>query len=736
MSKGLQNRKVIDLTMFSKSTFTLTFAIEILGMDVWHDCNEGWLDLGPCHQAIKIQYQLYPDQTFDLDVLIWPHVAKIWCGSQYGYVRTWQFLERRWFAFSIRHAFPVRVLDLMNHLVVINCAMGLNALSNNAKNDKIIEAFLPSLKFGDQRYFAPVLEGEHTFETFIQDIIWNVIEAHIPASCLDGTFNTPSNVTDKRHQDAILFKVKEIILKENLPIEEEVEAPSDEFIKSKNRRESKMTKEKEKEKKKIVDVQKEKFMITLSGDAIMAGTGKISSFGYSGERPHDQSDIIVLISTNNLPAHDDLPIIFVNIGQLYDAPLPNFKKARITQIYTRWRLNGENHDSEKQNIKSGNFINFNDHHTIPLQHTKASEITATFLDNPFEIQLRGLRNAEIVHSHQKLFGNDKNDHKFDMKLSSNTSSYSGDILIAVTKIDASIIAKKTSTVISGEFSLYPPQISRHKLGRMGISTNDINAVRIPEAPDIIIQPSIILDAHMTMDISIGLVGCKPREIIPSYSRMYCSTHNKDAVKIILNEINEVNEKYHNTDNVNNILTGFAIDTCDIVIFYIEGEKNGPISRIWEVTGRFYPTIKPVFSCSEQYLDRIYPEMISAISSFDSLKMVIPLNTLLKCPQAYVKPALPVPAKSTLVKIGRLVKSKIKVIPFKSEMPTTEELNSFKLELFQEAYVSLSTEPATPSALKVWKREVHCRAIASWLDPLGEVQKARKRIGAILLALGA
>ncbi|XP_050348946.1 uncharacterized protein LOC126772586 [Nymphalis io] len=680
MSKSIQNRKVIDLTMFSKSTFTLTFAIEILGMDVWHDCNEGWLDLGPCHQAIKLQYQLYPEQTFDLDVLIWPHVAKIWCGGQYGYVRTWQFLERRWFAFSIRHAFPVRVLDLMNHSVVINCAMGLNALSNNAKNDKNIEAFLPSLKFGDQRYFAPVLEAEETFEKNIQDMIWHVIEGHIPSSYLDGTFNTPSNVTDKRHQDAVLFKVKEIILKNNLLIKEDVAVESDELIKSKNRRESKIAKEKEKEKKKVVDVQKEKFMISLSGDAIMAGTGKISTFGYSGERPQDQSDIIVLISTNNLPAYDDLPIIFVNIGPLYDAPLVKFKKARITQIYTRWKLNGEEHDSEKLNIKSAQTIDFNDHHIVPLQLAKASEVTATFLDNPFEIQLRGLRNPDLVYNYEKLFGNDKNDRNFDIKLPSNITSNDEDILIAVTKIDASAISKRNSTIISGDFSLYPPQISRNKLGRMYTSTNDINAVRITEVPDILIQPSVILDAHMTMDVSLGLVGCTPREFVPSYSRMYCSTRDPDAIKVILDEIIEVSEKIHNTDDIANILTGFAIDTGDMVIFYVEGEKNGPISRIWDVTSRFYPIIKPVFSCSEQYLDRIYPEMISAVTPFDMLKMVIPLNTLLKCPQAYVKPALPLPAKSALVKIVRLVASKIKVIPFKNEMPTSEELNSFRLEL--------------------------------------------------------
>lgn len=63
---------------------------------------------------------------------------QIWCGTQYGFVRTWQFLERRWFAFSIRHAFPVRVLDLINHLATVNCTMGFNALSNKYEIEHIL----------------------------------------------------------------------------------------------------------------------------------------------------------------------------------------------------------------------------------------------------------------------------------------------------------------------------------------------------------------------------------------------------------------------------------------------------------------------------------------------------------------------------------------------------------------------------------------------------------------------
>lgn len=62
----------------SSSSFTLTFVVELLGIDVFHDCNEGWLDLGPGPvQGMKLQYVLAPGFLYEAEVMIWPHVAKV-----------------------------------------------------------------------------------------------------------------------------------------------------------------------------------------------------------------------------------------------------------------------------------------------------------------------------------------------------------------------------------------------------------------------------------------------------------------------------------------------------------------------------------------------------------------------------------------------------------------------------------------------------------------------------------
>ncbi|XP_052741091.1 uncharacterized protein LOC112057926 [Bicyclus anynana] len=670
-----------------KSTFMLTFAVQIIGIDAWQDSGEEQLSLGPYQQAMKLQYQLYPGQSFELDILIWPHVAKIWCGSQYGYIRTWQFLEERWLTFSIRHAFPVRVHNMINHIVTVTCTMGSGSLGANAKNDKNSEVLLPPLKFGERRYFGPVLEAEETNEQFIQKTLWNRVQEHIPASYLDGIFDTPFYTTDVRHQDTILSEVQESILSKCHAVEDETFPAESEDILINKGKDTKNPKDK----KKVVEEHKEKFAIFLSGDNILAGAGRIVAFETIGERPLEQSSIIVIISSNNLPAEDDLPIIFVNVETLHDIPIQELKKLRISQIFTRWKIGEQKHDSMKQNVKLSNNIQINDHHTVPLQYSNASEITAFFLDNPFEIQEITFSNFPLfkICGHQSkstqhngsLFGNNKNDLNFGYALPSKTHNprLDEEVVIAVTKIDASSLAKQTNGFVRGEFCVYPLKSSLVDKDRKDNCTNDVNGIKQPIEPDAIIQPSVILKAQMTLDASIGVVGCRPHRLTRRYLRFYCCARDSQASNSLLQKILEINRNAVASEDINDLLTGFALDTIDEIVFYVEGQKDGPI-LIVATLSESYPEMSSLYSCSDLHVDRIYTDMLSSDTPFYVLKMLVPLNTLLACPQVYVKPSLPLPTKSALLKIGRLMASKFNIAPYKSEMPTNEELNSFRLEL--------------------------------------------------------
>nr|XP_021197027.2 uncharacterized protein LOC110381143 isoform X1 [Helicoverpa armigera] len=665
---------ILDLSSFCPSAFTLTFVVEVVGIDVWHDCNEGWLDLGPIDQGLKLTYQLYPGQIFEVEIVIWPHVAKVYYGNNYDWVRTWQFLERRWLTFTIRHAFPVRVMELRNFVATVVPHAGLGVLSATAKAEKATEVYLPPLRFNERRQFAQVVESEYPMKKYIEDMIWFRVVVYIPTSYMDGLFDTPYPVQDIRHQDAALFQVQNVIL--NRAVEEEVEelevptAP----VKS-----SKLKLPVKQEKKKPVEV---KYEIKLSGDWLLAGIGRVIPFQVVGDHPSDQGEIMVVISSTNLPAQDDYPVFFVNSCNLTEIPTAHLKKHRFTHIYTRWTLSEEDHSSERQALNSKKLkteINFNDHHAVPLSNVLASEIMSIFLDEPFRLELRGIRTPPPITEKPKFFGYEKGDRDFGIGVPPPFPNQDADILIAQTRIDARALTKINGT-LNGEFPLYPPETYLVPLEREGICTNDINAVRAKVQPNLVIQPSVILEAQMTLELSMGLVGCKPPQLTQRYSRLFCLISDAAAIMTILRQITEINENVLISGSREGLLTGFGLDTGDTVMLYVEGPKEGQILRVWERTEDFHPIVKPVFSTSAKYRARLYPELLLAAMPFNILKMFVPLSVLLGLTPIYARPSLPLPTRTAVLKIGRLVASKFQWAPSHHEMPTAMELKSFRLEL--------------------------------------------------------
>lgn len=180
-----------------------------------------------------------------------------------------------------------------------------------------------------------------------------------------------------------------------------------------------------------------------------------------------------------------------------------------------------------------------------------------------------------------------------------------DILIAQTKIDARALTK-VNAFIREEYPLYPPQVSVAKLEREAICTNDINSVRAKVIPELVIQPGVVLEAQMTLEVSMGLVGCKPPKVSQSYSRLYCLISDPDAIMTVLRLISETNESILLHGDREGLLTGFGLDTGATVMLYVEGPKDGQILRVWGMTQDFYPDVKPVFSTSAKYRCRLYP----------------------------------------------------------------------------------------------------------------------------------
>lgn len=220
------------------------------------------------------------------------------------------------------------------------------------------------------------------------------------------------------------------------------------------------------------------------------------------------------------------------------------------------------------------------------------------------MQLRGTRVLPQNPS-PLLFGYQKGDRDFDCSVPklSNTEL---DFLIAVTRIHAKKLAKSMNSFITGEYPLYPPFTLVRALGREGYCTNDINAIRTSVEPDVVVKPDVVLLAQMTLEVSIGLVGCTLRQQSQCFSRMFCLISDSEAIISLLRYITTINEDIAKTEKRDEMLTGFAVDTGNVAVLFLEGLKDGHILHVWDMTEDFYPNVKPYFSCSAKYSSRIYP----------------------------------------------------------------------------------------------------------------------------------
>lgn len=142
--------------------------------------------------------------------------------------------------------------------------------------------------------------------------------------------------------------------------------------------------------------------------------------------------------------------------------------------------------------------------------------------------------------------------------------------------------------------------------REGICTNDINHIKAPVGPNLVVPPYVVLQAQMTLEVSVGFVGCKAKKLIDSFSRLFCLINDTECIMSILRVITDINEELLQANMKDEALTGFTLDAGSVVVLYVEGPSEGEILRVWDMTEDFHPRVKPVFSTSARYSTRIYP----------------------------------------------------------------------------------------------------------------------------------
>lgn len=76
-----------------------------------------------------------------------------------------------------------------------------------------------------------------------------------------------------------------------------------------------------------------KLILSNLSNNYITGSGRLNRLLEIGHRSTLQGRILAVVSASNLPAQDDLPIMFVNIKNLEGVPIDEFRKAGLSIHY-------------------------------------------------------------------------------------------------------------------------------------------------------------------------------------------------------------------------------------------------------------------------------------------------------------------------------------------------------------------------------------------------------------------
>ncbi|GBP91883.1 hypothetical protein EVAR_64489_1 [Eumeta japonica] len=529
--------------------------------------------------------------------------------------------------------------------------------------------YFPPVVFGQNKFFAPVLENYPTTAMWLTETLWKLVEFCIPPSDFDGEFDLPLPVADVRHQDSVLCHVKDAVSKAppspsqtSVPPETERSKPkSSTTLKSKNKS------------SRAGDTKTE---MRLSGHTLLAGIGRVVAFEIEGSRNPNTGEVVVTASAGRLPTRDDAPVVFINVTELHDAPgrdcrienkaqvaavcggqtyveyqalMPTRTPLRggvydmssfcrsigpykyhsvvvpriscIIEVYTRWKCGGVVHASESIQLKDE--VHFKDTYVLPMAPEMASLVVAEFAEAPLEIELRGIGQVTPISLASKFSGaDDARDKHVDKGLSKKEEGSRTDLLIAVCRVDVIGLSKGNSAIVNGEFPLYPPNKRTAEIDREDRCTNDINRIRVPIDSEQVPSASMVLEAQMTLRVSVGYVGCTPPKLVTGFVRLHCSMGKDGSTSEVREKLMSINEKLQNVERLEDTLTGWMCDVGSCTLIFLEGSAD-EVFHIWDFMRNFHPHIRIVFCPSNVHPQRIYHgnTIIKADPSFSYMPLI-------------------------------------------------------------------------------------------------------------------
>ncbi|KAG5889994.1 hypothetical protein JTB14_035906 [Gonioctena quinquepunctata] len=613
--------------------------------------------------AAHIQYELVPNKCkYDIDVVCWGPVAKIFTNDGHITLVTVVENQRAWVPVCLEHYVPElslgEIKQFHKYIIEFNIYDNIGNTDSLIRSDRIIP--YPE-DFTDNKLFTEIKTDpdatsriEHnSLEKFMKTIIMKCV--NVPNKDVVSWTHLPVNYdvfndTIEKVSTGEKIECRDFVLPCSLPLQQHrVSLKTDHAAKD-------------------ADLKKEAPKMTDTGNIKMKVPAEIfftdsnpAMYGLSDLTGFIKSSFVFVAVDHLLTRTQKLALnpLVVKINKIDNLPADVLKNHGIESIYASYKI-PQIAQCETVTKVPASKVYFNEAHMYFSTTESKFKLTEFMQTQKLFVEIYGKVNTSERKLRCSLFGQEDDDRDisrigpnfqhFDKDAAKKTSP----VLLAIATYDISSLVDNVWD-FKEKAQLHQPDITilskpseyYNKMSYIDVATvNEINLVSSYSRKKCILTEATLLELGTTLQVQVYLMAPQAATLVLHqvsniFKRIFIVYNEEKLAKSMFSEITKHNKNVYEwnkdekvKDTVNSdILTGFVIDSGTSFFFYIEGPSTGFILNIWhDVDCRDVRSCKVFFNTDNAFEQRLYGQFFDQGMYVITLRL--PFHDILSIPGLY------------------------------------------------------------------------------------------------------
>ncbi|KAL1505402.1 hypothetical protein ABEB36_004976 [Hypothenemus hampei] len=652
---------------------------------------------------VHIEYQLYKLKPFQIDVLCWRNVVKIYSPENTKIFKTITRGNLVFAPICVEHTLKElsieELLGLKDSVIEFKFFYEKSKLGNAARNNKTNVIFINESDIERHDVFIEVFDEEIKMvnvlklTSSIRNIEVGQAKSAIELLKRNDELNYEENFAEKMYEiiNYLSGVDKDIYFKD--VVQTSIQKSATKAKQEKN--------------------LKNTFVLPMQGEIFFTDVDAIFHLEpLKGCLKH----VFLMPSVENLLTRYQkifLNPIIIKLNSSTIFPDEVLKNTGFTHIFCKYSIPSiaESRTIEKPLERTMRFM---DSHIFPTYNLPKIKFLEFLETKRLLVEIYGILRYQGGNLNSKLFGQKSDDLKLSSIhfygtrscLYSDPSKKFCEVLLAYCSFNLSSLLQniwdfkgKEQLHAADRYEMYqsgtprdfaackPSDISCNFWSFHDISMPTINMahVTLNPQPKCYLKEYVLIENNSVLDLEAYLLSPQSAALvlhqIPNiFKRMLLITYDREFARQWCFNIVKHNEQFFYKDMKNNydILTGFVIDNGSTFVFYIEGDSVGYILNLCR-NFEGLKNGKVFFNSDQAYEDRLYP-ICNKWMGFYFINMKVPLQQIINKPKLYVKGNVPILCQKALIKLNLLFLSNTMKVMLQDDLfPNLEELISLDME---------------------------------------------------------